>query len=273
MMLEGRGPVPSDLAVVRSGSSRVRGRLVVRDLSAGWGSRAVLRDVSLRLRSGERVALLGPNGAGKSTLFDVIAGRLTARTGTIQLGRETLDRLPAHHRARLGLGYVSQEPTVFADLSVRGNLEAGALSPAAQHGGPRKASHRFGAQRALDVSAAVDSALRHWNLEDLQERNAGVLSGGERRRVEVARALLARPRVLLLDEPFAGLDPEGRAALKVGLSGVPSDVSLLVTDHSHEDVLCLCDRALLLVDGRVVFDGPSSEVMTTSSLYRRPAAT
>jgi len=230
----------------------------------------VLRDVSIRLRAGERVALLGPNGAGKSTLFDVIAGRLAARSGTVQLDHHVLDRLPQHRRARLGLGYVPQESTVFPDLSVRANLEAGALSPAAQRPGVRAPGLTPARTGDVDVNEAIDSALLHWDLDAIQGRKAGILSGGERRRVEVARALLASPSMLLLDEPFAGLDPEGRRALQSGLAAVPRGVSLLVTDHAHEDVLQVCDRAVLLLDGRVVFDGPSMEVTTTASLYRRP---
>ena len=229
--------------------------LRVDGLVAGWGAAAVIGGLDLRVEPGERVAVLGPNGAGKTTLFDAIAGRLTPSTGAVTLGRDDVTRLPLHRRARKGLGYVPQDPSVFADLSVRGNLVAAARSPAGRRFSP--------------TTKDIDEALERWSLSGLADRRAGVLSGGERRRLEVARALLVRPTLLLLDEPFAGLDPTGRRALIEGLEARPAKVALLVTDHAADDVLTLCDRVVLLVDGSVAWDGPRSGFQATDPAWRR----
>lgn len=225
------------------------------DLDSGWGREPILRGLSLRIGPGDRVAILGPNGAGKTTLFDTLSGRLRPRMGSVLLGGKDVTRLPLHRRARLGLGYVPQEPSVFGDLTVRDNLRAALQSPAAR--------------RVVTADDDLDRGLSAFRLAEIANRRAGVLSGGERRRVEVLRALLCRPTVLLLDEPFAGLDPRGRTALASGLSALPAKTALVVTDHAADDVLELCDRVVLLIDGGVVFDGPRADFDEGHPAHRR----
>ena len=222
---------------------------------AGWGSANVLNGVEFRIGAGERLAVLGPNGAGKTTLFDVLSGRLRPRGGSVTLAGEDVSHLPLHRRARLGLGYVPQTPTVFPDLTVWENLLAALESPA-----------RRGAPPDLEQA---ERGLTRFGLVAVRDRKAGVLSGGERRRVEVLRALLCRPVALLLDEPFAGLDPAGRKALTTGLASLPPRTALVVTDHAADDVLALCNRVLLLIDGAVVFDGPVTDFDPSDPRYRR----
>ena len=229
-------------------------------LRAGWGSQVVLRDFDLSIAPGEQVAVIGPNGAGKTTLFDAVAGRLRPLSGRVQLAGVTLGALPLHERALLGLGYVPQEPCVFPDLSVLDNLVAALLSPAGARAGLP------GRGEALD---AATNSLQHWSLSELAARPAAVLSGGERRRLEVARALLLRPRVLLLDEPFTGLDPGARRALRDGLASAGPATTLVVTDHSAEDVLMACSRVVVLLDGKIVFDGPSRDFQPGAPGYKR----
>jgi len=232
---------------------RARGALQVRGLCAGWGGSDLLRGLDLDLATGERVAVLGPNGAGKTTLFDAISGRLRPSAGAVRLGGADMTGWPLHRRARAGLAYVPQEPTALVGLSVRQNLEVAVAAPAARGAASRD----------------VAPALKAWGLQALADREAAALSGGERRRMEVARALLLRPAVLLLDEPFAGLDPEGRAALARGLKELPAGVAMLVTDHAADDVLGSCDRVVVLVDGAVSFDGPVSSFEPTTAAWRR----
>jgi lipopolysaccharide export system ATP-binding protein len=227
--------------------------LRIRGLVAGWGPADLLDGLALTVEPGERVAVLGPNGAGKTTLFDSIAGRLRPRGGTIELGRHRVERLRLHRRARLGLAYVPQEPSVFGGLTVRDNLLTAVRAPAAR------------GARLSDV----DEALKRWSLQQAADRPAGVLSGGERRRVETARALLLRPSLLLLDEPFAGLDPEGRNALAAGLSALPPRVAMMVTDHAADDVLRLCERVILLLDGAIAYDGPVTGFSSELPAWRR----
>ena len=229
--------------------------LRVDELSAGWGRRDLLVGLGLRVDRGERVAVLGPNGAGKTTLFDALSGRLRIRSGRVSLGRDDVTSAPLHRRALLGLGYVPQEPGAFADLSVRDNLRAALAAPAGR--------------RRRRPPEAVDEALERWGLTPLADRRAAALSGGERRRLEVARALLLEPSLLLLDEPFAGLDPAGRRALREGLAVLPAAVAMMVTDHAADDVLALCDRVVLLVDGRVAFDGPRTRFGSGDPAWKR----
>jgi ABC-type multidrug transport system ATPase subunit len=231
--------------------------LAADSVDAAWGAAALLRGFSLRVAPGERVALLGPNGAGKSTLLDVLAGRLRPRRGRVLLEGVDVTREELASRARRGLGYVPQEPSVFPGLSVRRNLEAAASSPAAR------------ARRLRVPDSSVDGLLDAFSLAALQDRKAAVLSGGERRRVEVARALVLRPAVLLLDEPFAGLDPRGRAALREGLRALPEQTALLVSDHAADDVLLLATRVLLLADGEPAFDGPAQRFGPEAPAWRR----
>ncbi len=229
--------------------------LRAQDLVAGWAKAPLLQGLALRVAPGERLAILGPNGAGKTTLFDTLSGRLAPRSGSVFLGGQDVSALPLHRRARLGLGYVPQEPTIFGDLTVRGNLQAALDSPAGR--------------RTQTDPARLERGLARFALDDLQDRRASVLSGGERRRVEVLRALLCRPIVLLLDEPFAGLDPKGRTALSRGLAELPAKAALVVTDHAADDVLQLCERVVLLIDGNVVFDGPRADFDVGHPAHRR----
>ena len=220
---------------------RARPALEARALRGGWGRNDLIEGLDLRVAAGERLALLGPNGAGKTTLFDLLAGRLTCRGGAVVLGGAEVTGQPLHARARLGLGYVAQEPTIFRDLTIRRNLEVALCSPA---------------RRGPDGTAAeLDSALELWGLAEIAERSAVALSGGERRRVEIARALLTNPSVLLLDEPFAGLDPAARRRLAAALHALPPAVTLLISDHAAADVLDVARRVVMLEDGRVAHDG------------------
>lgn len=234
------------------------GALTARGLVAGWGRASLLRDVSLAVAPGERLAVLGPNGAGKTTLFDVLAGRLEPEQGTVHLGSNDVTRLPLHRRARLGLGYVPQEPTAFGALTVRQNLRTALNAPA-----------RRPAPAGTPDDELLDTVLRRFQLATVADQRAHTLSGGERRRTEVARALLLRPSVLLLDEPFAGLDPKGRHALRAGLDALPSRTALVVTDHAADDLLSVCDRVVLLVSGSLVFDGPRADFSPSSEAWRR----
>ncbi len=217
---------------------RVEGLRVVR------GGKAIVRGVSLEARAGEVLGLLGPSGAGKSTFFRAVAGELEAASGTVRLAGEDVTGWPLWRRARQGLGYVPQTPSVLWELTVRGNLEA---------------FHRIvhGARPA--GRSATDAAARV-NLTGLMEVVAGNLSAGERRRLELARAVTRSPRVLICDEPFAGVDPQGAAHLGELLAGLARDgVAVILADHHVAEALRICTRAILLLDGEVaVTDTPDA---------------
>lgn len=223
----------------------LRGQELLRahDLDAGWGANPAIRGVSFRIERGERAALLGPNGAGKSTLFDSLTGRLRPRAGGVFFGGNEVTGHPLHRLATQGLAYVPQESTALLRLSVEENLVAALESPARIEG---------------SRTGELERSLEDWGLSALRLRSSAVLSGGERRRLEIARALLLRPRLLILDEPFAGLDPAGRSALLTGLGRVHERTAVLVSDHATDDVFEFADRVLLLVDGRIAYDGPTS---------------
>lgn len=223
----------------------LRGQALLRaqGLAAGWGASPAIRAISFEIERGERVALLGPNGAGKSTLFDCLTGRLRPSAGRVFFGGTEVTGQPLHRLATEGLAYVPQEPTALLRLSVEENLVAALESPA-RRGSPRPGE--------------LDRSLEDWGLTSLRQRPSAVLSGGERRRLEVARALLLRPRLLILDEPFAGLDPAGRSALRAGLGRVHQGTAVLVSDHATDDVFDFAERVILLVDGGLAYDGPTS---------------
>lgn len=213
-----------------------------------------MEDVSFRVDPGEVVGLLGPNGAGKSTCFDLVMGLARPARGRVLLGDRDVTRWPPHRRARLGLGYLAQEPSVFHGLTVRENvlavLELGGL--------PR-------AERLC----RADALLSELDLAAFADRRAERLSGGERRRTEIARVLAGDPRVLLLDEPFSGVDPRSVADLRTRLEGLRArGIGLLVADHAARDLLPMCDRAVLLLSGRIAFEG-SVEALLASELARQ----
>ena len=216
--------------------------LTARGLAKRFGSRMVVNDVSLAVRSGEVVGFLGPNGAGKSTSFHMLVGLIPADGGTIHLDEIDLTSRPMHARARLGVGYLPQEPSVFRKLTVEQNLLAVLELRRDLDTGARR-------QRAVELMQA-------FGVEHLRGDRGENLSGGERRRVEIARALAARPRFMLLDEPFAGVDPISVSeihGLIRQLSG--RGIGVLVTDHNVRETLGICDRGYIISEGRVICDG------------------
>jgi lipopolysaccharide export system ATP-binding protein len=225
--------------------------LVASGLTKSFRGRTVVDGVDLRVRPGEVVGLLGPNGAGKTTTFKLILGLVRQDRGTVSFGGD-LDGLPLHRRARRGLGYLPQGPSVFRRLSVRDNL----LVLLEALGKP-------------DPVGRAAELLARFDLQGLADQRALTLSGGERRRLELARALCSGPRVLLSDEPFSGVDPIAASAVTTAFEDLAAGgVGVLLTDHTVREALGACDRIYLLVEGRVVETGTPEEIRA-SELARR----
>ena len=217
------------------------GWLLALGLAKSFGRKSVVRDVSIAVRRGEAVGLLGPNGAGKTTVFTMIMGLVRPDKGRILLDGQPITHLPLFQRGRLGIGYLPQEPSIFRGLSVSGNILA------ILEGHVRSRSER---------KARLEQLLEEFAITHLARSSALALSGGERRRVEIARALAADPVFMLLDEPFAGVDPIAVAEVKGLVRQLTrSGIGVLITDHSVRETLSLVDRAYLIHDGAVMIQG------------------
>lgn len=227
--------------------------LTVQNLNKSYKQKAVVHDVSLEVSSGEVVGLLGPNGAGKTTSFYMIVGLIPVDKGMISLDTEDLTHAPMHRRGQLGLGYLAQEPSVFRRLSVQDNVLA-----------------------ILETRSELDEKQRYDRCEDLlhdlsishlAENIAMSLSGGERRRLEIARALAVNPRFILLDEPFAGVDPISVVEIQKIISQLAEKgIGILITDHNVRETLGICDRAYIISEGNVIAQGDTETILANKDV-------
>ena len=238
----------------------VRSRLEVKGLKKAYGGRKVVKDVSLTVDNGEVVGLLGPNGAGKTTSFYMIVGLLRSDGGEISLDGKRIEDFPIHRRARLGLGYLPQEASIFRRLTVAQNVRA-VLELQRDHDG-----------RPLnepEIERRLDELLKELRVDHLRNSPAPSLSGGERRRVEIARALATRPRFILLDEPFAGIDPIAVLEIQHIIAFLKSrGIGVLITDHNVRETLGICDRAFIISDGSVLASGTTAEIIENAEVRR-----
>jgi len=220
--------------------------LHARGLSKSFRGRKVVDGVSFDVNAGEVVGLLGPNGAGKTTSFHCVVGLLHPDEGEVHLGGQDLSGLPLHRRARMGLGYLPQEPSIFRKLTVRQNLLL-VLEGHGVHGD--------------EARGRTDDVLQEFDLLRVADSLGEQLSGGERRRTEIARALLAEPRFLLFDEPFAGIDPIAVHELQRLIGKLRErGLGVLISDHAVRETLGICDRAVLLVEGRLLETGTPPQI-------------
>ena len=230
------------------------GYLAVHSVEKSFGTRQVVRGVSIYVRRGEAVGLLGPNGAGKTTVFYMITGLIPADRGTIELDGHDVTKLPMYQRARLGIGYLPQEASIFRGLSVEQNIRA-----VLEVVEPSKKKRE----------AELDSLLDEFNITRLRKTPSIALSGGERRRVEIARALATRPNYMLLDEPFAGIDPIAVGDIQDLVRHLTNrGIGVLITDHNVRDALDVIDRAYILHDGRVLKEGTPTEIVADRDVRR-----
>jgi len=233
--------------------------LIVRGLQKSYGLRQVVSDVSLQIDCGEIVGLLGPNGAGKTTSFYMIVGLVPLDAGEIHLNGADISQLPIHRRATLGLSYLPQEASVFRKLSVEDNIRA-VLELQKEDG-------RTLSRKAIDER--LDNLLAELQIDKLRENQALSLSGGERRRVEIARALATNPRFVLLDEPFAGIDPIAVIEIQRIVRFLKErGIGVLITDHNVRETLGICDRAYIINQGAVLASGSPEEIIANESVRR-----
>ncbi|MDD3323898.1 MAG: LPS export ABC transporter ATP-binding protein [Sulfurospirillaceae bacterium] len=206
----------------------------------------IIKGVSVEVKSGEIVGLLGPNGAGKTTMFYMICGLISPSEGDVYFDNNNVTKLPLHHRAKLGIGYLPQESSIFKDLSVEENIMLAA---------------EIAYEKQEDRDARVEDLLNLLNIEPIRQRKGISLSGGERRRCEIARSLVLHPKFLLLDEPFAGVDPIAVADIQSIVKDLANlNIGVLITDHNVRETLSICDRAYVLKDGSLLASGNSEEV-------------
>jgi len=224
--------------------------LAARDLRKRYRDREAVKGVSLDIGPGEVVGLLGPNGAGKTTIFYMIVGLVRPDAGTVLLNGEDITRLPMHRRARMGLGYLPQEPSVFRKLTVRENILAFLEETPLSEG---------------EREDRLDELLAEMRISHVEETMGYALSGGERRRVEIARSLVISPVFLLLDEPFAGIDPISVADLQQVILGLKEKgIGVIITDHNVRDTLSVCDRAYIISEGEILLEGNPEEIASSS---------
>ncbi len=208
----------------------------------------VVKDVNMEINEGEIVGLLGPNGAGKTTTFKMITGFLKPDKGGVFIDKIEITKYPIYRRARLGLGYLPQEPAIFKSLSVEDNI---------------KGLMELRGFSQKEINERLDEVFKRLGIESLRKQKAGTLSGGERRKVEIARALSFKPRFLLLDEPFAGIDPIARAEIQRIVKELKKEykIGILVTDHNVRETLQITDRAYLIYDSRIIISGSSEDLI------------
>lgn len=223
-------------------------RLAAKHLAKKYNNRTVVDDVSIHVDTGEMVGLLGPNGAGKTTSFYMMVGLVKMDSGLILLDDQDISHHPMHVRAQLGLGYLPQEPSVFRKLTVADNLRAVLQLRADLTEG--------------QIELTIEELLHEFHISHLYSNNAMSLSGGERRRVEIARALATDPQFILLDEPFAGVDPLSIKDIKEVITHLcQRGIGILITEHNVRETLASCDRAYILNEGRVMAEGDAQEII------------
>ena len=241
-------------------ASRRTSRLVASGLRKSYGSRLVVEDVSLEVQSGEVVGLLGPNGAGKTTSFYMIVGLVRADAGRISIDGQAVERLPIHQRARLGLSYLPQEASIFRKLTVEENIQAVLELQTDAQGQPLSGE---------EIARRTDALLHELRVEHLRKSAAPALSGGERRRVEIARALASQPRFILLDEPFAGVDPIAVIEIQRIIGFLKArGIGVLITDHNVRETLGICDHAFIISQGHVLAQGTPAEIVNNADVRR-----
>ncbi|NVP54782.1 MULTISPECIES: LPS export ABC transporter ATP-binding protein [Rhizobiaceae] len=235
-------------------TSRYEGTLIARNLTKTYGGRRVVNGVSLVVRRGEAVGLLGPNGAGKTTCFYMITGLVPVDEGTIELNGNDVTTMPMYRRARLGVGYLPQEASIFRGLTVEQNIRA-----------VLEVHDRDKARR----ERKLDSLLAEFSISHLRKSAAIALSGGERRRLEIARALATDPTFMLLDEPFAGVDPISVADIQALVRHLTSrGIGVLITDHNVRETLGLIDRAYIIHAGEVLTHGRANDIVANPDVRR-----
>jgi lipopolysaccharide export system ATP-binding protein len=243
-----------ELAALQATSGVPPCELRVEQLQKRFKARTVVRDVSLQVSSGEVVGLLGPNGAGKTTCFYMIVGLIASDGGRIILDQKNLNRMPIHKRARMGLAYLPQEASIFRKLTVAENI---------------KAVLELHLDDAGQIEERLESLLNDLHIAHLRNSAAVSLSGGERRRVEIARALATHPRFILLDEPFAGVDPIAVRDIQGIIHFLRErQIGVLITDHNVRETLKICDRAYIISDGSVLACGAPEEIVYNESVRK-----
>ena len=227
-------------------------RLVVQNLQKSFKKRQVVKNFSLEIESGEVIGLLGPNGAGKTTSFYMIVGLIAADAGSVTLDGQELRHLPIHERARLGVGYLPQEASIFRKMTVEQNI---------------RAILEISTNDKSRIDGEVEKLLADLNIGHLRHNPAPSLSGGERRRVEIARVLAMQPRFILLDEPFAGVDPIAVIDIQKIIDFLKSrGIGVLITDHNVRETLSICDRAYIISDGTVLASGKPDDLVNNEQV-------
>jgi len=227
--------------------------LQARNLEKHYKNRKVVRDVSISISTGEIVGLLGPNGAGKTTSFYMIVGLVNCDKGTVLFGDHDITQQPMHERARSGIGYLPQESSIFRKLTVEQNIMA-----------ILQLRKELNKERRMTL---LESLMQEFHIAHLRDNMAFTLSGGERRRVEIARALAMEPRFILLDEPFAGIDPISVIDIKrIILHLRDREIGILITDHNVRETLDICQRAYIVSEGTIIAQGPPQEILTNKKV-------
>ena len=234
--------------------------LEARHLQKSYGSRQVVFDVSVKVQKGEVVGLLGPNGAGKTTSFYMIVGLVRTDGGQILIDGEDVTRMPIHRRARMGLSYLPQEASIFRKLTVAENVRAVLELQLNAQGNPLIDA---------EINARLQALLKDLRVDHLRDSPSLSLSGGERRRVEIARALATDPRFILLDEPFAGIDPIAVIEIQRIIAFLKErGIGVLITDHNVRETLGICDHAYIISEGRVLAQGTPQDIVNNADVRR-----
>ena len=252
---DGQRPIPRPRRREDGAAAAERqGVLFVRGVEKSFVGRKVVKDVSLYLRKGEAVGLLGPNGAGKTTVFYMVTGLIKADKGRVELDGFDVTALPMYQRARLGIGYLPQEASIFRGLNVEDNIRA-----------VLEVVERDPRRRERDL----DALLEEFNIARLRKAPAIALSGGERRRLEIARSLATRPNYMLLDEPFAGIDPIAVGDIQALVRHLTNrGIGVLITDHNVRETLGLTDRAYIIYSGEVLMEGRAEDIVNDPEVRR-----